>query len=254
MKTKGSLYALLFACAFLLMGFLPSQADAAMFLKDRLRTAEVGDYIVTGIDNNYTVLVVKDKNEFEMTIEEITVPFKRIKHPKMQWHGWRNWVECGAPGHTCWVMYSIHSPTGKMKSYYSYTKQGWGRPSEADNFLTKLFNLRMVPLREEDMKKIGPAPEKGVKDSRRNWAPRMFYEGREIQGVAFEGWKTRWPKDGSELSGKTITIFTPKDERRYPAYFPYWLEVKEMFGKARVRIIDSGKNLRTPRSTMTVSP
>ena len=108
MKTSSSLKALFLMCAVLIAGFIPSTADAVsgMFLKDRLQTAEVGDYIVTAIDNNYTLLVVKEKNEYEMTIEEISIPAKRIQHPKFQWYGWKNWVECGAPGHTCWVMWS----------------------------------------------------------------------------------------------------------------------------------------------------
>lgn len=95
---------------------------------------------------------------------------------------------------------------------------------------------------------MGPRPPEGARDTRRYWAPKMVYEGEVVFDLKFEAWKTRWPRDCTEMSGKTITAYLPEEgQRKYPAYFPYWLEIQGMLGKAKVRIIDSGKGLRSPR-------
>ena len=41
------------------------------------------------------------------------------------------------------------------------------------------------------------------------WQPRMVIDGKPIQGVLFDAWKTDWPRDGSDLSNKTIEVYLP---------------------------------------------
>lgn len=235
------------AVVLLAASLAPSASDAAMYLIDRLQKAEVGDYIVTAVDNTYTVLIIRDKHEHQISVEEITIPWARLQNPRFRWAGWRNWVESGAPGNTAWVMYTIHNPSGQVREYFSYTKNTWANMATADNFLSKLLNLRMVRIPNKDMRRVGPPPVEGQKDDRRKWAPQMTYEGQAIYNVAFEAWRTRWPRDGSELSGKTITVYVPEEDKRYPSYFPYWLEIQGWLGKAKIRIIDSGRGLYSPR-------
>jgi len=233
----------------LIAAIFPATSKAAMFLKDRLQGAEVGDYIVTALDNTYTVLIIKEKSDQQISIEEITIPSRRIKRPQFRWQGWRRWVECSAPGHTSWVLYTVERPSGQLLKCYSFPQNRWMDMSAAESFLSKLLTLRLARIPKKDVKRIGPPPPEGLRDLRRYWAPQMVYEGKAIQNVRFEAWRTRWPQDSTELSGKVITVYVPEDsDHRYPSYFPYWLEIKGIVGKAKIRIVDSGRNLYSPRT------
>lgn len=224
--------------------------DAATFLRDRLQGGRPGDYIVTKIDNTYTVILIKEKTDHQISIEEITVPAQRLQDKRFPWVSWRHWVESGATGHTSWLLYTLHCNSGIMREYFSYNQDKWYNMAEVDNFLSTLLNLRFVQIPRDKMKRVGVVPpsEKNGQDSRRIWTPLMVYEGKTVQGVEFEAWRTRWPRDCGELSGKTITVYLPKDEKKYPTYFPYWLEIQGMLGKAKIRIVDSGRGLCSPRS------
>ena len=82
----------------------------------------------------------------------------------------------------------------------------------------------------------------------------MIVEGQVVPGVEFNAWRTRWIKDDSELSGKVIDIYLPKDADKHLSYFPYWLQISGVVGKAKVRIIDSGLGLRSPKPKLTPRP
>ena len=43
-----------------------------------------------------------------------------------------------------------------------------------------------------------------------------------------------------------IEVYVPHESNKYPAYFPYWLQISGMVGKAKVRIVDSGSQLASP--------
>lgn len=242
-----SLRSLLFPILVLIFSLTAGESEGNMFLIDRLHAAKTGDYIVTAIDNTYTVLIIKDKTEDQISIEEISIPRERLKNPHYNWCGWRKWVEAAAPGNTSWILYTIENPSGKLLRQFSYTKNAWTGNGQADHFLSQLLQLRMVRVPHNDLKRVGPPLPENAKEKRRPWMPQMVYEGKVIPQVSFEAWRTRWPKDSSELSGKMITIYVPEEDARYPSYFPYWLEVKGMLAKAKIRIIDSGRNLCSPR-------
>lgn len=236
-------------CLLTLLLFFVVQLDAATFLKDRLQGSRNGDYIVTRIDNTYTVLLIKEKSGPQISIEEITIPAQRLHDKRFPWPGWKQWVENGANGHTSWLLYSIHVDSGMMREYFSYTNGQWNSMSDMNNFLSTLLNLRFVQIPREDMKRVGVVPpsEKYGQESRRIWSPKLVYEGETIYGAEFDAWRTRWPRDCTELSGKTITVYLPQDEQKYPTYFPYWLEIQVMLGKAKISIADSGHNMQSPR-------
>jgi hypothetical protein len=231
---------LFFTLALLYVLFFPvasQAADKELLLKENLKRAKVGDYLVSAQNKNYTVLLARSKDATSLTFEEITVPMKRIAEKGFSW---KRWIEGGAHGHTCRVLYAIDLTTGTMQRAYSYTKNEWTSIPQSQNFLATLLNLRlkMVPLTER--KKVGPLPLPDSPDRRSLWQPKVIVNGQVVDGVIFDVWKTQWPKDGTDLSGKAIEIYVPKENEKYPSYFPYWLQVNGMVGKAKMRIVDTG--------------
>ena len=222
-----------------------------MMLKDGLREASEGDYIVTAQERNYTVLLVTRKDEQTLTIEEISVPETRFPRGTPSW---RQWVEQGAHGHTAWVSYEIDAGSGKVLQQYSFTRNGWCDIHQAENFLSTLLSLRLHPVEDRHRKRVGPLPVQAHRDNRPFWSPRMVVEGQIQRGVPMRPWKTRWPNDGSELAGKIIEVYLPERDGPYPRYFPYWLQVSGVVGKANMRIIDAGQGLRSPKASIPTRP
>lgn len=220
-----------------------------LFLKDNLFRAQPGDYIVISANKTNTLMHIYDKKNGFLIVDEIAAPCSR-KITRVDWH---SWIKNGAPGNTSWVMYEINLNTGRMERYYSFTKRGWFEISDADNFLSKLLNLRLSLIPEQERKKVG-LKIFAESEQARIWQPNLVVEGQIIKGVKFDAWRTRWPKDGSDLSGKMIELYLPQDNQFYPTYFPYWLQVYNTIGKSRVRIIDSGTRMQSPKPPMMTQP
>lgn len=214
-----------------------------LVLRNNFQKAVPGDFIVITANKTDTLFHIYDKTDAVVTIEEIAVPDSKKPSEEM---GWKAWVENNAPSNCSWVIYEIDLNTGKMLNYYSFTKNGWFEIAEADNFLSKLLNLKLekVPLNSRKHIGLKPASEAVPK---RIWNPPMIVEGKVIKGVRFDAWKTFWPQDQSDLSGKLIEVFLPDENEKYPSYFPYWLQISGAIGKAKVRIIDSGSGLVSPK-------
>lgn len=223
--------------------FLPVNAEE-MYLRDNLRLARVGDFIVTAQNKTYTVLLIDQMDANTIAIQEITIPINRVN---LSGFSWNNWIQQGAQGNTCWVRYVIDTQTGHTSEYYSFTKKGWYSVPESENFISTLLNLKLRKVPLEERKRVGPTPPAAMTDKRPYWQPKLIFEGQEIKGVAFDEWRTFWPKDGSDLSGKIIDVFVPQQTGVYPTYFPYWLQVSGLVGKAKVRIIDSGRGASNSR-------
>lgn len=216
-----------------------------MYLRENLKLARNGDYIVTSQNKTYNILLIDHLTEQEITIEEITVPLNAIP---LKGFSWKNWIMQNAPGHTSWVRYVVTLNSGQIKEYFSYTKNGWYTIPEGDNFLSTLLNLKLHKVSMAERKKVGPRPPPRAPDNRPYWQPKLTFEGQVVPGVTFDAWRTFWPKDGSELSGKIIEIYVPQNPGMYPAYFPYWLQVSGIVGKAKVHIIDSGRGVKGKNS------
>jgi hypothetical protein len=224
-----------------ILGLFSSVQAEELFLRNNLQRAQPGDYLVISANKTQTLMHIYDKQDQILTIEEIAVPEgKRASNIS-----WKEWVRQGAPGNTSWVMFDIDLRTGQMIRYYSFTKRNWFEIPNADNFLSKLLNLKFTKIPDNARKRIGPKIHSGP-ELRSLWQPRMIVEGKTITGIKFDAWRTKWPRDGSDLSGKTIEVYLPHDS--YPAYFPYWLQINGAIGKAKIRIIDSGSQLQSPRS------
>ncbi len=220
--------------------------SASLLLKENLKQAIPGDYIVTVQGKTHTLLLIQGRDNGNLSIEEISIPSARIPSS----FDWKNWVSQEAPNNSSWVRYTIDTNSAQMLNFYSFTKKNWYKVSEADNFLSKLLTLQLEEVPKRYLKKVGPRPPRGTPDRRPYWQPRMIVEGKEIANVNFTAWKTCWPRDRSELSGKTIEVYLPEDNQKYPSYFPYWLQISGMIGKAKVRIIDSGFHLRSPKPSV----
>lgn len=225
--------------------FFPVQSEE-LLLRNNFRRAQPGDYIVISANKTQTLMHIYNKQNEILTIEEVAVPSckKRSTLP------WKEWIQVGAPGHTSWVMYDLDLRSGRMLRYYSISKRNWYDIPDADNFLSKLLTLTFSKIPESARKRIGPKPNSGP-DLRALWNPQMIVESHAIQGVAFNAWRTKWPRDNSDLSGKTIEVYLPQDSQTYPAYFPYWLQINGSVGKAKIRIIDSGSQLTSPQPPLS---
>jgi hypothetical protein len=223
----------------------PLQAEG-IFLRDNLQRAQAGDYIVISASKTQTLMHIYAKQNQILTVEEIAVP--ESKRPTKL--SWKEWVNQGAPENTSWVMFDIDLRTGQMLRYYSFTKKNWFEIPDADNFLSKLLNLKFIKIPDNARKRIGPKSNSGP-ELRPLWQPKMIVDGKPIKGVLFDAWSTKWPRDGSDLSGKTIEVYLPSDSQRYPAYFPYWLQINGAVGKAKIRIIDSGSQLQSPKPPLS---
>lgn len=223
-----------------IIGISSSLQAEELFLRDNMQRAQPGDYIVISSNKTQTLMHIYAKQNQILTIEEIAVPESKRSNEL----SWKDWIAQGAPHHTSWVMYDIDLQTGQMIRYYSFTKKNWFEIPDADNFLSKLLNLKFNKIPDSARKRVGPKPISGP-EWRPFWQPRMIVEGDPIQGVIFDAWRTKWSRDGSDLSGKTIEVYLPRDNQRYPAYFPYWLQINGVIGKAKIRIIDSGSNLQS---------
>jgi hypothetical protein len=219
------------------------ESAPALYLKDNLKRAQKDDYIITAQNKNYTLFHIYDKKDDTMTIEEITVPLSRFPRSIKSW---KQWISLKAPGNTSWVMYTLNLKTAQMLEFYSLSKNAWFEPNKTDNFLTTLLNLHLDEVALKDRKKVGFPTLPGMTDRRPLWQPRMIVDGTEVLGVSFTAWTTHWPNDGTDLAGKTIEVYVPEQNDKYPSYFPYWLQISGMIGKAKVRIIDSGSKMSSP--------
>lgn len=214
-----------------------------IYLRENLSRARAGDYLVTAQNKNYTVFHIYGRSPSTLTVEEITVPAQKMKGC---FTSWKDWVMKKAPGNTSWVMYTIDLSNAQILRYYSFTKRNLLDMSNSNNFLTTLLNLHLERVPYEKRRRVGPPPLYNREDRRALWQPRIVVEGNEVPNVAFEAWQTRWPKDGSDLSGKIIEVYVPRENERYPSYFPYWLQISGIIGSAKIRIIDSGSQMDSP--------
>lgn len=216
------------------------QALDEFYLKENLKKASKGDYIVTAQFKNYSMLIVKDKTDKTLSIEEITLPASKVSKEKL--FSWRQWVKNGSLGNTSQVIYTIDVDSGKILQTYSISRQEYISVSEQNSFLSILLNLKLTKIPTSERKRVGFSNSHSTDDNTL-WQPPLIVEGKTIANAKFEAWRTFWPKDGSELSGKTIEVFIPTENDKYPSYFPYWLQMSGLVGKARIRIVDSGTNL-----------
>lgn len=226
--------------AILFFLFLSSFLHGELLLKKHLEQAEVGDYLITERNKNVTALWITGKQGHLLRIEEITIP---QEHFPSSIPTWREWLAQDAPRHTSHLIYEMDLNTGKMVNCYSFTEEQWISLSCHENLFSQLLTLPFQFVPERERRKTGSITSSSY------WHPRMVVDGEIVPQVPFSCWKCSWPQDGSDLAGKVVQIYLPEDSTHYPAYFPYWLQVDALTGKARVRVIDSGRKLSTIKAS-----
>lgn len=217
-----------------------TNASDTLYLRDNLRRAEKGDFIVTHQGKSYSLIRVYDKSNRNIAIEEITIPSCKVPRGKFSW---RNWVSQGAPDSSSRVVYHIDLSNAEIEGRFCLTRSGWYEAKERDNFLSTLLNLQLELIPSKQRRRVGLIGTPGISDKRPAWQPKVIVDGQAVEGVPLDAWKTTWPKDGSELSGREIEAYVPAENSLYPSYFPYWLQINGMIGSAKIRIVDSGRNL-----------
>jgi hypothetical protein len=241
----------LFILFFLLFSFVARGEN--VILKENLRRANPGSYLVLEQGKTFTFFHIFENNGEKIIIEEVSIPEKNMVAQHYQ-GGWKCWFEQGAPGHTSWTHSLVNLNNGRIEEMYSFTQKGWIDVSKTSSFMTTLLNLPFEQAPDKERRKIGLPPGYGKPDHRPLWHPRLIADGVLVQHVYFYVWKTRWPSDGSELARKIIEIYLPEANSSYPTYFPYLVEVEGKIGSAKVRVVDSGLIANSPKKRLPLRP
>lgn len=232
MNTKKFPFVICLFFLFIQIGFL--QADTFL-LRENLKKAKTGDYLVSMQNKTLTLFRIDKTDANSLFIEEISIPAAKFQSERCSF---RAWYEQGSPRSSSKHLYEIDLTTGAILNSFIFSNHEWYKKPLSNVFLSTLLSLRLYPVPFNERKKTGRV-------SSAIWHPRLKFEGQIIENVPFTAWRTKWPDDKSELSGKTIEIYTPDDSELYPSYLPYWLEISGMMGNAKIRIIDSGRNLNS---------
>lgn len=217
----------------LLINFFP-EGGYALQLKERLLSAEPGDFMVISYNRVQTFWYINAVSPSKARVSEITFP------ENIRPSDWYLWLEKGAPGHLTWIDYVIDINKGEVESLFSRDRGTYLQQDSSYNLLGTLFKLQFFPIPIKEQKKVGPKPALPLKDTRPCWQPPVLFKGKKIE-IPLEAWKTVWPVDGSELAGKELIIYLPQEKTTIPNYFPYWLQVSNNVAKLQFRVIDSGR-------------
>lgn len=207
----------------------------AVSLKERFENAKVGSYIATEIQSVVSLLRIHGIEDGRLYLEEINVPSNSVQLKKINWN---EWIERKAPGCSSWLLYEIDMTHGKITDCYSFDQKNYIHLGNQQSFLTTLMFLKLNEISDMDRKKIGPKPQDLSSDTRKVWNPPKIVHGKKIKGIQFDAMRTSWPKDGSDLSLKTIDLYFDPTEKDFP--FPYWIEVGDTQNVFKIRVIDSG--------------
>lgn len=211
-------------------------------LKDKIKSAENGDYLVFEANKMITVLCTRSIANGSITLEEISIPSQTLKkHPA----SWSDWVKNKAPGHTSWSMTEIDLNNSQIIECYSFSRSSWVQLSSNESLFATLLGLPLEPLKMEKRPRIGPPPEAGEMDIRKIWEPSLWFEGKKKNNPHFDAYEANWPQDGTDLSGKTVSLYFDR-ESHFP--FPFWVQIEAAYATVSLRAIDSGKKLPSPFS------
>lgn len=197
---------------------------------------------MTSQGGNYSVLLVRSIEPPRLVLEEITVPQSAPKPDH-----WKEWVSKRAPSHTAWVAYVFDLDKNTIQQCYSYSQRQWLFIEKTDNFLLQLLILPLRETKENELKRIGPAPQSGESDRRKIWYPQLIWEGKKNEKPHFEVVRAKWPEDSSRLSGCVIELYL---DSQSPFPFPYWLEVQSSHYNFKMQSVDSGTQMISPMTPL----
>ena len=212
----------------------------ALDLKEEVKKAEKGDFIVYAYKQSVVLCLIRENTPPMLVVEEISAPLDQTQT------NWQEWISKQAPGHTSWTISRINITDGNIASIFSVDARSFLNSNPAFQFLPTLISLQLHRIEPYDRKYIGAAPLAGEQDLRSLWLPKIIFQGKQIFPL-INAYRVRWPKDESELSGKPIDIYLVASDTSGGAltYLPYWIEVLSV-AKAKISALDSGKNLSSP--------
>lgn len=240
---KSLKYFLLLLYIFLILPSLCTPRDILPFsIKEQFSRGKKGDFIVTLDSGIYTLLAIannpsEEKGNKNISLLEISVPQNTLDFKTISW---KAWVEKGAPKSISYNIYDIDLASGKLLRSFSITKNCFFTSNEQEFFITKLLNLQLKSLKDDQRKKIGPAPLDDTLDTRALWNPPLIIDGKRQKKPLFKVYQATWPKDGSVLAGKVIDLYFDA-ENTIP--FPYWIQISNGNVDVMLKVVDSGKNI-----------
>lgn len=229
---------LIYLTSILLAMVLGAYAQAAEFpLLHRLEKAHKGDFIVLEAGRTLTLLAIRSITDQTLILEEISAPISALpkKNPS-----WSEWVKTKAPGHSSWSMMEIDLQSREILECYSFSSSAWLPITKEESLIGTLLQLPLAPTPTEERRRIGPSPLQGEADLRSLWNPPLFVDGKQLEGALFDVFQTIWPQDGTELSGKTVSLYFDIGAH---SPLPAWIQVDTPHATASIRAIDSGKGL-----------
>ncbi|MDX8430435.1 MAG: hypothetical protein SNF33_01310 [Candidatus Algichlamydia australiensis] len=200
----------------------------SMTIKERLRFAHEGQYIVTEQSKLVTFMRIQSLTDKRVVLEEISIPSHKAKKIN-----WRSWYRDGTPGATSHLLYEIDLARGVCTNAYSPQREV-SLNSSAQQLFTDLIALPLKAVREKDRKRIGAPPQEGL-DMRKIWNPPLFQNGKKLTKIATKVYKAHWPDDGTELAGKNLELYFHEGSP-----FPCWMEISNSAATFKIRLIDSG--------------
>ncbi len=241
------LFVVLFLGSFLSLNASSDQ----VFLKDSLKEAEAGNYVVILQNKNFSLLHIFQTQKDSLIIEEISAP---IKLKSKLGGDWQKWLNENAPGHISWIMYELDLKNRQIEDIYSCTQKSWKKVFPQEQIFPTLVDLKFATIPENKRKRVGPPLPSEMIEDRPLWQPPVFFEGKKVKGVLCEAYSARWPNDGTDLSGKKIDIFLAKGRQNLPHFFPIWMQVSDKVGHIKLRVIDSGTGLTSPYKNFPIPP
>ncbi len=202
-------------------------------LKSKFQKAQKGDYLVTLKNDTYTLLIINNLTTEKLSLEEVVLPKSALKKNS----SFQKLSNQNYPDALVWNIYEIDFLKNRLLSAYSLKNSASFKIDSGDHFLMKLLTLPLKPQPDYKRKKIGPPPQGGEADRRKLWQPAKFFEGNKIAQAQFKVLETVWPKDGSELSRKTIELYF---DDSFP--FPYFIQIHASQLTVFLKSVDSGHN------------
>ena len=212
-------------------------AEPSNPMKDHLKNAKNGDYIVTEANKMISLLIVRSQSSQSLIMEEISAPAASL-NPRPT--SWSKWVKNRAPGHTSWSMMELDLVNQQLLECYSFSRATWIQLPDHENLISTLLKLPFSSVPVEQQRRIGPPPLNGDTDHRKLWKPPFIVEGSSLQNHEFDVYSGSWPRDGSEMAGNRICLYFDHSQR---SPFPVWMQIETTHAGIPLRVIDSGKGL-----------
>lgn len=214
----------------------------ASLLQSKLQQANVSDYIVACQDKNISLLIVREKQNGFIKLEQIQTGLSKTNKKDFDW---KAWVESGAAGSTNWLLMTIDASTCAVTKVYSYTREAYILVDESMDFFAKLMGINFNFLVPGLRPKVGGDEGTGPKAE---WKPCVRVNGSLECKLNYDVYRGYWPKDGSQLDSAEVDVYLPLPNQNVPTSFPLWIELKQNMGKGRITVFEAGSQIRSPQS------